>query len=106
MQIAHPEQPDLRATCFETIQITTDEVLSCTLTATPSSGNRPLTTTFALTMSTGAVLDYINYGNGSTGTTLSKIYNNVGSYTATGYVSNPNNPDDVVECRATITVSE
>ena len=65
---------------------------SCALLLTPSAGTYPLNVLFSLNMSPGSSLIHINYGDGTTGTSVTgHTYTTGGLFAPTAYIHNTAN---------------
>jgi cysteine-rich repeat protein len=65
---------------------------SCALLLTPSAGTYPLNVLFSLNMSPGSSLIHINYGDGTTGTSVTgHTYTTGGLFAPTAYIRNTAN---------------
>lgn len=78
------------------------EQFSCNIRAINTSGSLPLTVSFGYNRNPGEW--YINYGDGTTGTSLTHIYTQTGSYTITWYAYHPWNPSVTVSCTLNETI--
>ena len=79
------------------------EQFSCNIRATNTSGSLPLTVNFGYNRNPWE--GYIDYGDGTTGTSLTHIYTQTGSYTITGYAYHPWNQNVTVTCNLNETIN-
>lgn len=78
------------------------QIPTCTLSGTPTTGDEPLSVDFETTYSNFATVDYIDYGDGSTGAEVTgHIYNGTGGYyTPILYIHNTAYPSQTGSCQA------
>lgn len=79
---------------------------TCTLLLTPSAGSYPLNVLFSLNMNAGSSLIHMNYGDGTTGTSVTgHTYTTGGLFTPIAYIQNSSNTGLTAICPANTVIT-